>query len=90
MNSLELSTQHWLRLIEHRGSGVATRVTMAAIEWAHEIVLYRVQLEHSTQNEGSHSVAVRAGFQSEGICRGANLHSDGWHDMHLHSHVATD
>ena len=32
----------------------------------------------------------KAGFVEEGIRRGANLHDDGWHDMVLYSHLATD
>jgi RimJ/RimL family protein N-acetyltransferase len=35
-------------------------------------------------------VAVRAGFRQEGIRREAQLLADGWHDMMLHSHLATD
>ncbi len=46
--------------------------------------------EHSTRNARSGRVAIRAGFVSEGIRRGSNLHGDGWHDMHLYSHLSTD
>jgi ribosomal-protein-alanine N-acetyltransferase len=80
---------YWL-LPEARGRGVATRSCIAATTWAHEFGLHRVQLHHSTLNAASHQVAIRSGFTSEGVLRGANLHSDGWHDMHLHSHLATD
>ncbi len=35
-------------------------------------------------------VAVKAGFRPEGIRRGAAMHADGWHDMHVHSLLAGD
>ena len=41
---------YWL-LPEARGRGVATRVAIAATEWAHEVGgFHRVLLQHSTQN----------------------------------------
>lgn len=80
---------YWV-LPEARGQGVATRAAVAATRWAHELGLHRVQLQHSTHNHASGRVAVKAGFISEGIRRGANLHDDGWHDMHLFAHLATD
>lgn len=73
-----------------RGRGVATRACVAATRWAHDLGLHRIQLEHSTRNDASRRVALRAGFVEEGIRRGANLHDDGWHDMVLYSHLATD
>lgn len=80
---------YWV-LPEARGEGVATRAARAATTWAHEFGLHRVQLEHSTRNPASGHVAINAGYVSEGIRRGANLHDDGWHDMHFYSHLATD
>lgn len=80
---------YWV-LPRARGLGVATRCAIAATAWAHAFGLHRVALEHSTRNPRSGRVAVGAGFVSEGIRRGANLHADGWHDMHLYSHLATD
>ena len=73
-----------------RGRRVATRACVAVTRWAHELGLHRVHLEHSTQNQGSRQVAVAAGFIEEGVRRGANLHADGWHDMRMYSHLATD
>jgi RimJ/RimL family protein N-acetyltransferase len=80
---------YWV-IARARGERVATRATRAATRWAHQFGLHRVQLEHSTRNVRSAGVAVRAGFVSEGARRGANLHEDGWHDMHVYSHLATD
>jgi RimJ/RimL family protein N-acetyltransferase len=73
-----------------RGEGIATRAAITATQWAHGVGLHRVQLQHSTRNEASARVAVKAEFVSEGIRRGANLHDDGWHDMHLYARLATD
>ena len=73
-----------------RGQGVATRACVAATRWAHDLGLHRIQLQHSTRNEASRRVALSAGFAEEGIRRGANLHADGWHDMTIYSHLATD
>jgi [ribosomal protein S5]-alanine N-acetyltransferase len=73
-----------------RGERVATRAAIAATRWAHRFGLHRVQLEHSTHNVRSAGVARRAGFVSEGVRRGANLHDDGWHDMLVYSRLATD
>ena len=80
---------YWV-LPSARGRGVATRACVAATRWAHDLGLHRIQLEHSTRNEASRRVALKAGFVEEGVRRGANLHTDGWHDMVLYSHLATD
>ena len=73
-----------------RGRGVATRACVAATAWAHELGVNRIQLQHSTRNEPSRRVALKAGYVEEGVRRGANLHADGWHDMRLYSHLAGD
>lgn len=80
---------YWL-LARARGRGVATRATIAATRWAHGFGFHRIELEHSTLNLASHAVARRSGFTSEGIKRQSAIHADGPHDMHLHSHIATD
>jgi RimJ/RimL family protein N-acetyltransferase len=80
---------YWV-LPEARGNGIATRACIAATQWAHRLGLHRVQLQHSTRNAASRRVALRAGYVEEGVRRGANLHADGWHDMQLYSHLATD
>lgn len=80
---------YWV-LPEGRGRGVASRACVAATTWAHRIGLRRVELQHSTANSASRRVAVRAGFREEGVRRDALLHTDGWHDMVLYSHLASD
>ena len=80
---------YWV-LPRGRGRGVATRACVAATRWAHQLGLHRIQLQHSTTNEGSRRVALASGFVYEGVRRGSNLHADGWHDMVLYSHLSSD
>jgi len=71
-----------------RGRGVAGRALRAVADWMFtEIGLHRIDLEHSTFNEPSCRVAVKAGFVLEGTKVSSALHADGWHDMHLHARV---
>jgi RimJ/RimL family protein N-acetyltransferase len=62
---------------------------IALCRWAFEKAgFHRIELEHSTANDASCRVAVKAGFHEEGIRRSAALHADGWHDMHVHALLA--
>ncbi|GAA4582553.1 GNAT family N-acetyltransferase [Planotetraspora phitsanulokensis] len=71
-----------------RGGGVCTRAVTTLSDWALEHRgFHRLELEHSTANQASCRVAAKAGFEAEGVRRGAALHMDGWHDMHLHARV---
>ncbi|MEV0094300.1 GNAT family N-acetyltransferase [Streptomyces sp. NPDC050738] len=71
-----------------RGGGVCPRAVGALSDWAlGEVGFQRLELEHSTANQASCRVAVKSGFEAEGVRRGAALHADGWHDMHLHARV---
>jgi RimJ/RimL family protein N-acetyltransferase len=38
-------------------------------------------------NAESCQVALKAGFALEGTARSALLHTDGWHDMHVHARL---
>ncbi|MFK8023590.1 MAG: GNAT family N-acetyltransferase [Ilumatobacter sp.] len=81
---------YWL-LPEARGRGVVTRAVLSVTDWAHtELRVHRISLQHSTRNHASCAVAMRAGYVAEGTARQQGLHADGWHDMHQHSHLATD
>jgi ribosomal-protein-alanine N-acetyltransferase len=74
-----------------RGGGICPRAVTTLASWAFsEAGFYRLELEHSTVNQASCRVAIKAGFEEEGIRRGAALHADGWHDMHLHARVRQD
>ena len=60
-------------------------------DWAfYELGLERLELVHSTRNPASCPVALRAGFQIEGIKRHLQIHADGFHDMCLHSRISSD
>ena len=60
-------------------------------QWLFETAgLHRIVLAHSTRNNASCRVASKAGYLLEGTCRSDLLHSDGWHDMHLHARLASD
>ncbi|MFH8883701.1 GNAT family N-acetyltransferase [Streptomyces californicus] len=74
-----------------RGAGVASRALAAVGAWAlEEIGFHRVELDHSTRNHASCRVATKAGYRLEGTRRGAAVHDDGRHDMHLHARVRGD
>ncbi|OAH11231.1 GNAT family N-acetyltransferase [Streptomyces jeddahensis] len=74
-----------------RGRGVAPQAVTALTRWAFdEIGLHRLELTHATGNEASCRVATKTGYALEGTKRSAELHADGWHDMHLHARVQGD
>ncbi|MEV6164167.1 GNAT family N-acetyltransferase [Streptomyces sp. NPDC052052] len=71
-----------------RGAGIGPRAVATVAEWAlGEAGFHRIELGHSTTNEASCRVAVKAGFALEGVRRKALLHADGLHDMHLHARI---
>ncbi|MGP4085935.1 GNAT family N-acetyltransferase [Streptomyces sp. KR55] len=74
-----------------RGQGVAARATTTLARWAlDEIGFHRLELTHAVANTASCRVAKKTGFALEGTKRSAVLHTDGWHDMHLHARVRGD
>ncbi|MGH3544600.1 MAG: GNAT family N-acetyltransferase [Mycobacteriales bacterium] len=71
-----------------RGRGVAARALAAVTDWMFELVgFHRMHLHHSTRNSASCRVAEKAGYSYEGTLREQALHTDGWHDMHLHARI---
>ncbi|MFB6616276.1 GNAT family N-acetyltransferase [Streptomyces sp. NPDC056367] len=81
---------YWL-LPAGRGSGATVAATARITRWAFEdLGLYRLRITHSVHNPASCAVATKAGFPLEGTMRGALLHTDGWHDEHLHARLRTD
>jgi [ribosomal protein S5]-alanine N-acetyltransferase len=71
-----------------RGGGLCPSAVMVLTRWAlGRGGFHRIELEHSTANRASCRVAVKAGFEEEGVRRGAWLHADGWHDVHLHARI---
>jgi len=69
-----------------RGSGIAVRAVQEASRWGlGELGLHRLELGHAVANIPSCRVADKAGFCLEATLHSALLHTDGWHDMHLHA-----
>ena len=73
-----------------RGRGVAPSALEALASWAFLAGFHRLYLRHSVANPASCRVAVKSGFEAEGTERGAELHTDGWHEDHRHAGIATD
>ncbi|TDO69069.1 RimJ/RimL family protein N-acetyltransferase [Kribbella sp. VKM Ac-2571] len=76
-----------------RGRRLGARALDAAARWAFTsgLRLHRISLDHSLVNEGSCHVALRAGFQLEGVMRDYYVEVTGQrHDSHLHARLATD
>lgn len=74
-----------------RGGGIAVRALQEASRWAlEELGLHRLSLGHSVANTASCRVAGKAGFHFEATLRSVLLHSDGWHDMHLHARIVKE
>lgn len=72
-----------------RGRDIAARALRAVSGWMLAAVgLHRLELSHSVENPASCRVAAKAGYAYEGTRRRQALHSDGWHDMHLHALIA--
>jgi RimJ/RimL family protein N-acetyltransferase len=72
-----------------RGLGLCAQAVQAVCQWAfNDAGFHRIGLAHSVANAASCRVAAKAGFHEEGIRRGAGLHMDGWHDMHVHARLA--
>ncbi|MFF3513270.1 GNAT family N-acetyltransferase [Streptomyces sp. NPDC002573] len=81
---------YWL-LPTGRGSGVMVDATLRVSRWAmDDLGLHRLRLTHSVANPASCRVATKAGFALEGTMRSALLHTDGWHDEHLHARIRGD
>lgn len=75
-----------------RGRGVATRAVLAATRFAFEVIgVYRMELVHAVDNDGSCRVAAKAGYAFEGLLRQAFRYGDGRrYDEHLHARLRDD
>jgi RimJ/RimL family protein N-acetyltransferase len=73
-----------------RGLGAAPRALTALTDWALAVGFHRIDLRHSTGNAASCRVAEKAGYPLEGVQRSSTLHTDGWHDMHVHVRIAEE
>lgn len=89
LEGAQAQMSYWV-LPEGRRQRLAVRATQAVTEWAFtDLGLQRVFLQHSVRNGASCAVAAAAGFALEGTLRQHMLHSDGWHDFHVHARVTT-
>lgn len=88
LDAAQAQMSYWV-LPEARRQRLAVRATQAVAQWAmNQLGLQRVFLHHSVRNDASCAVASAADFRLEGTLRRHMLHSDGWHDTHVHARVA--
>lgn len=75
-----------------RGRGIGAAAVDAATTYALEgLGLFRIELFHAVENEGSCRLALRCGYLLEGTARQSYRYGDGLrHDEHLHAVLATD
>ncbi|MFD9791080.1 GNAT family N-acetyltransferase [Streptomyces sp. NPDC059070] len=79
--------RYWI-LPSLRGQGVTPAAVTALASWALDTVgLHRIEIAHPTANESACRVALKSGFDIESTRRSAQLHADGWHDVHVHVRV---
>ena len=74
-----------------RGSGVATRAVTLTCQWAFDTLgVHRIEALTDPDNPDSDRVLERLNFTFEGVRRGADKRSDGYHDRRIWSLLATD
>jgi RimJ/RimL family protein N-acetyltransferase len=75
-----------------RQRGVAVAAVNVLTRWAFSALeLNRLTLFHAVQNEAACQVAFSAGYQVEGVARGALPRArGGWFDMEMHARLAGD
>jgi len=75
-----------------RQRGVAVAAVNVVTRWAFtSLELNRLTLFHAVQNSGACQVATSAGYQLEGVARGALPRAEGgWFDMEMHARLAGD
>ncbi|GAA0598084.1 GNAT family N-acetyltransferase [Streptomyces crystallinus] len=76
--------RYWI-LPSMRGLGVAPAAVSTLASWALDTVgLHRIEIAHPMSNQAACRVALKSGFPPESTRRSAQLHADGWHDVHVH------
>jgi RimJ/RimL family protein N-acetyltransferase len=75
-----------------RRRGVAVAAVNVVTRWAFTALeLNRLTLFHAVQNVAACQVAASAGYQLEGVARGALPRAEGgWFDMEMHARLAGD
>lgn len=76
----------------YRRQGWASAAVRLASHYGFQTArLARIQLFHSGRNQASCRLAVRCGYQLEGVLRSSHVYGDGLrHDEHLHARLAGD
>lgn len=76
---------------EARGRRLATHAVRLVTDWAFAALgLQRLQLRIDPENEASHTVAVRSGYQREGLLRSAFVVRGERRDVVMYSRLADD
>jgi len=87
LEGAQAQISYWV-LPEARQQRLAAGASEALAEWSfRQLKLQRLYLQHSVRNVGSCAVATSAHFPLEGTSRRHMLHTDGWHDVHVHARV---
>jgi RimJ/RimL family protein N-acetyltransferase len=76
---------------EARGRGLAWRAVTLIGDWAiRELGLIRLQVRIALENAESHAVALRAGYEREGVLRNGFQHRGQPVDVVIYSRVSSD
>ncbi len=71
---------------EHRGRGIITEAVNLVVRYLFNATLVnRLEIRMDTRNLASEKVAIKCGFQKEGVCRGANFVRGQHVDMNLYA-----
>ncbi len=73
-----------------RGLGIGTRAQRMLADLLHGRGVVRVQASTDVANIAEQRALAKAGFQFEGIMRGAQVRRDGRHDLQVWSHLTGD
>lgn len=74
-------------LAEQRGKGVGSAAQRLLAELLHERGIHRVEASTDVLNIAEQRALGKAGFELEGIARGAQVRADGRHDLQVWSHL---
>ena len=81
----------YLVVPEARGRGLAWRAVALLGDWAiGKLGLTRLQLRIAPENEASHAVARRAGYEREGVLRAGFIHRGKPIDVVIYSRLPSD
>ncbi|MFI6458018.1 GNAT family N-acetyltransferase [Streptosporangium amethystogenes] len=76
---------------EHRGHGYATEGLLAIARWAFTTLgVHRLEWRAEAGNEGSRTVAEKAGFVFEGVLRAAMMNHGTWRDVWIGALLPSD